>query len=142
MKYVLVVLFAAQLSCSSADVKSSRDRWNAAGITNYKMKLKVEKTGHAGPMGALFVYVRNGDEVSRMRINEEWLGGDVDKCAAFDTVPEMFDIIERVEKDKHDVLNVTYDSTLGYPAKAVIDPNSRALDDELTWEILSLERIE
>jgi Family of unknown function (DUF6174) len=140
---VLLLLLAALLSCSGVgNLKSNRERWNAAGITNYRMKLHVEKTGHAGPMGNVVIEVKDGNVVSMDRGQGDWYGGDIEKCAAFNTVPKMFDFIEQAASRKPDRINVSYDSTLGYPTRLGLDYDTRGMDDELMWEVKSLERVE
>jgi len=135
-----------QFSCGfvrsvEGEVERNRAKWNNSGIANYRMKMEVEKTGHAGPMGKIILEARDGNSVLT-RVDSEWYGGDIAKCAPYDTVPKMFDFIEQAAKRHPDVLDVSYDPTLGYPTQLRLDGDSRAIDDELSWEVLQFEKIE
>jgi len=117
----------------------NRAIWDNAQIQNYRMKVRIMKTGHAAPMGSVIFEVKDGNAVSMTRVPNEWLGGEVERCAPYNTVPKIFDKI--ASEIGGDVLDVTYDSTLGYPTKVNIDPNRWAIDDELSWEVLQFEKL-
>jgi hypothetical protein len=144
--FMLIVACMIQPACSlgrsgAGAAETNRAKWNASHIENYRIRMRVDKTGHAGPMGNIVLDVQDGNSVSS-RVDGEWYGGDIAKCAAYDTVPKMFDFIEEAAKRNPDVLDVSYDPTFGYPNRVRLDYNSRAIDDELSWEVLDFGKVE
>src|SRR4051794_14181659 len=111
---LLFVMAGSIVSCSyfsaQATLERSRKKWDESRILDYRMKVKVDKTGHAGPEGAVIIEVRDGTMVSTNTVDREWLGGDPKKIESYDTIREMFDLIEKAETKGADVINVRYDS--------------------------------
>jgi hypothetical protein len=141
----LVLLCATGFSCASwrdSGLERNRELWNRSNIDDYRMTIKIFKTGHAAPMGAAMIEVRDGQMVSTTRVEGEWLGGYVEKCEPYDTIPEIFSLIEWAEKENPDELEVSYHPTLAYPTKVQMDPDRGTMDDELFWQVLQFERIE
>lgn len=141
LSFMIISVLLSACGLTGRGLAENRQKWNAAGIDDYRIKVKISKTGHAAPMGVVMIEVRDGQMVSTTKAENEWLGGYVEKCEPYDTIPEIFDLIERAEKSGPDELDVAYDSTLGYPTKLRMDTKRRTLDDELSWEVLQFEKL-
>ena len=58
------------------------------------------------------------------------------------TIKKLFDFIEQEITDHAAVLRVTYDPTLGYPTEIVSDPIANAVDDEVTYTVSDVNRLD
>jgi hypothetical protein len=139
---LLTAILAAQFSCARAKVESSRRLWNEKNIKNYNFTMHIQKTGHATPMGTVAIEVRDGTAISMKRVENQWLGGDVEKCEKYNTIEKIFDIVENASGAFPDVFTVDFDSEFGYPKNLNLDPNRQATDDELSVKILQFEVVE
>ena len=142
--YILVACWI-QISCASSlssGLEKNRRIWNESKIDDYRMKVKIMKTGHATPMGVVAIEVRDGKPVSTTWAEGRSTGQPVQNCHPYDTIPEIFGLIDDAEKHDPEELEVSYDPTLGYPVRLKMDPRRTTMDDELSWEVLQFERID
>jgi len=103
-----------------------RERWAASGVKSYRMTVKVHGAWFGG---VAEVEVRNGVPVSVAAKH-----GNVQISAHgfqdYDTVEELFAIIQRAQERKAERLETRYDRALGFPLYADVDPRFGTADDE------------
>lgn len=146
--FLLIVILAMQLSCGMSrqrEFDSNRRLWRESKITNYRMTVDLQKTGHATPMGKFIITVRGGEAESIKAVGspeKDLKNGDI-KFGRYDTIEKIFDYIENADNDKEgwDTRIVEYDSKLGYPKKVSLD-KARVFDEELFFQVLQFEALE
>ncbi|MGI8641846.1 MAG: DUF6174 domain-containing protein [Pyrinomonadaceae bacterium] len=147
--FLLLSVLATQSSCNifqhytESNFDRNRRLWRESKITNYRMTVDLQKTGHAAPMGKFIITVRGGVAESIKSANDPEYVLRKDRFEKYDTIDKIFDIIEREEKEKwySDIKEMEYDSKLGYPKKLRLD-NFSAMDDELFFQVLQFEVLE
>ena len=130
-----------------------REKWSASGIRDYRMRVVIQKTGHATPMGTYEVRIRGGRIESVLAAGSP-MGGTIPeperplpeeyintRFARYGTVERFFDHIEAAEKGSPDLMETEYHPTLGYPTYIHLDPSRSTSDDELMVKVLELEPI-
>lgn len=124
----------------SRDIGSFRDRWDAAGISDYGYV--VDWLCFCEFSGPSMVTVADGVTESIV-----FQGDSVFEDASVDprflddlpgTVYELFELIE-TEIDNADLVVAGFDSQLGYPTDVYIDSITNAVDDELTIVVSNFE---
>lgn len=139
----LLALFAAA-ACDSpfglgddgeGDLEDNRELWENRGFASYD--LTVRQLCFCGFVEPVRVMVRNGVRTGVIVVSS---GDPVTAPFAdhFPDVPGLFDIVEdAIERDAHE-LEVRYDPTLGVPVHIEIDYEENTIDEEVTWDVLSL----
>ncbi len=150
--FIFFAVLAAQLACSplrQTELERNRVLWHASKIENYKMTVKIQKTGHATPNGTFIITVRDRLAKSIKPIDKpdvEMLDTQI-QFGRYATIEVIFSFIESAEKDKQknnrwwSRREIEYDSKLGYPKKVDLD-QSGVFDDELSFEVLEFEAAE
>ena len=146
---IVFAVLAAQISCSQirqAELERSRSLWLEKRIENYKMKIKIQKTGHATPNGTFIITVRDNAAESIKPSDKpdlEMLDTQI-RFERYSTIDAIFNFIESAEKDRQKNNNswdrrvIEYDAKYGYPKKVDLD-QSDVMDDELYFEVLEFE---
>ena len=131
-----IVVLSTLAACSdlfSPSAKSrlqeNRDKWRAQGLTTYAFTLR--QACFCAINGPVRVVVINGTVFSATQIST----GQALDTRFVSTIESLFDFIERGIANHYAVLEVTYDPTLGYPARIVSDGSRNAVDDEVTYEV-------
>jgi hypothetical protein len=128
-----------------SELERSRSLWRESGITNYRVTVDIQKTGHAAPSGKFIITVRKGVAKSIKPVDKpevEVLGSNV-KFESYETLEDIFLFIERADKKalKWNKRQVEYDSKLGYPKYVNMD-EAGVLDDEMSYQVLQFEALE
>jgi hypothetical protein len=102
-------------------------KWTALGITNYTMT--QERLCFCADGQAAIITVRNGAITDAVYAST---GQPVpaQSRSAYRTVPELFALVRTTFAKKPATLNVTYDSTLGFPSQVAADISKQTADDE------------
>lgn len=116
------------------------ERWAAYNLDHYIMVADVS-CFCAGPLGPHKVVVQNNKIVDVLRLadnkrirNEDW--------KSFLTVDELFTKLKQLQADTTiGGISVKFDGKVGYPTSLFIDYIGDANDDEITYEISSLEEL-
>jgi hypothetical protein len=143
---LVVIAFAISgISCSGYRLDRNRRLWNDSGVTDYRMKVDIQKPGHATPMGKYIIEVR-GRHVATVRSpsNPEAVidtSTYLREFARYDTIDDIFSFIERNRSSFALTQQIEYDAVLGYPKKIHMDPDMSAIDDELSFEVLEFEKL-
>jgi hypothetical protein len=122
-------------------IAAFRDRWAAAGPTDYRFELEMRCfCTFSGPFR---VTVRAGAEplVEHLGTSAGVDAGAADP-AVLDhvrrTVPGPFDLVEERAGD-NDVVVATFDDALGHPTDVYVDSIRNAIDDEVTYVVDDLQ---
>jgi hypothetical protein len=110
-----------------ARMERNRQVWNAQGIGDYRMTVRLQGGWHGG---SVVVEVRDGVPVSRHTPADEPRQVPPEAFADYDTVEELFAILERAFENDADDVDATYDPTLGLPLNVFVDPMKNAIDEE------------
>ena len=104
-----------------------RQQWSAAGIRDYRMTVKLHG---AWSSGAADVQVRNGAPVlvSPRKRGDHTIPAEAFR--SYDTVEELFAVIERALEQEADRLEVNYHRSVGVPVYADVDVRFSWADDE------------
>ncbi|HEY7768016.1 DUF6174 domain-containing protein [Longimicrobium sp.] len=115
------------LADEEARMERSRQVWNAQGIDDYRMIVSVS----AGMIaGSATIEVRDGVPVSVQRTEGGPQTLPLSAFARYDTVEELFAVLEQAFENGSDEIEALYDSTLGVPLSVAIDPMKNAIDEE------------
>ncbi len=115
------------LADEEAQMERSRQVWNAQGIDDYRMIVRITG-GMLG--GSALVEVRDGVPVSVQPAEGGPQHLPMSAFAGYDTVEELFAILERAfDRDVHE-LKAEYDPHFGVPIDVDIDPMRDAIDEE------------
>ena len=104
-----------------------RQQWSAAGIRDYRMTVKLHGAWFSG---AADVEVRNGVPVlvSPRKRGDHTVPPEVFR--SYDTVEELFVVIENALEKQADRLEVNYHRSVGVPVYADVDVRFSWADDE------------
>jgi len=151
--FIFFAVLATQFSCSQMrqmELERNRSLWHESKIKDYKMKVKIQKTGHATPNGKFIIIVRGGVAKSIKSVDFkpglEMLDTEI-QFGRYSTIGGIFSFIESAEKDNQknnrgwSRREIEYDSKFGYPKKVDLD-QSGVFDDELSFEVLEFEAID
>ncbi len=150
--FIFFAVLVTQFACSpirQMEFERNRSLWHESKIKDYKMKVKIQKTGHATPNGTFIITVRDRLAKSIKPIDKpdvEMLDTQI-QFGRYATIEVIFSFIESAEKDKQknnrgwSRREIEYDSKFGYPKKVDLD-QSGIFDDELYFEVLEFEVIE
>lgn len=97
-----------------------------SGIDDYRMRVRLQGDWFAGSAS---IEVRNGVPVSITPVEHGNVGADSQVVQHYDTVDEMFGVIERAIEQKTDRLDVKYNETLGNPIDVYVD-HANVIDEE------------
>ena len=114
-----------QGSDQAARLAHYRQVWSAAGITDYQMTVKQVGEWFTG---SAVIQVRNGVPVSVKHLTTEGVTWHPAAFESYDTVEELFAIIQRGIEGGADHLVVNYDRRRGLPLSAHIDHSGWADD--------------
>jgi hypothetical protein len=115
------------LADEEAEMERSRQVWNAQGIDDYRMTVRITG-GLLG--GSAVIEVRDGAPVSVQPAEGGPQNLPLSAFARYDTVEELFAVLEQAFANGADNVDATYDPTLGLPLNVAIDPFENAIDDE------------
>jgi hypothetical protein len=119
------------------ELAEARQLWNAQGVDDYRMTVRRQ-----GGMivGAVVVEVRDGVPVS-VQPTAEFPEMPTELFRYFDTVDELFTIVERALDDNAHVLNARFDAVLGLPRNVYVDPSANVIDEEHGFVVESFQAL-
>lgn len=119
-------------------LRTHRRLWDEAKITEYRYTLKVGCFCPPEVVAPVIAHVRDGQPVS-LTYKESGAAVASTFLANYDTMDELFRVIESAIDSRADMIKVAYDPELGYPKTIGIDYDKRAVDDETSWTISNVE---
>ena len=112
------------------ELDDSRKKWLDAGIANYTYR--QDRSCFCFFAGPADVTVINREIVSVRGLWPDSIDIGSDNFNIFDTVIDLFDMVEDAIDRKVHQLDVTYDQQFGYPTSIAIDYQENTIDDEIT----------
>jgi hypothetical protein len=124
----------------AGEVQQRKQRWTAQNILDYRYVLEnrcfcvaevrqpVQIEVRSGQMRSIKTY--DGDR----SVNEEYF-------EAYDTIPKLFDLIQKSVDQKAAKISVDYDLKLGFPTRIFIDRSEMIADEEISLDIYGFEII-
>lgn len=123
------------------ELAAAQTRWQGKSIASYSyvLELQCPECGSVAEQGLpVRITVQNGAAVSRVYESEdptERVTAPAAVFGPFDTVEELFGVVQRgIDRDA-DVLQVAYDPSYGYPSRVAMDPDGRDPDDHVTFRV-------
>ena len=115
--------------------------WEQANIYNYHITVSNSCFCIPDARGPVVIRVRNGQTTS---ITSVATGKPVNPqfFQKYDTIPELFNIIQDAINRKASNLDVEYNAKLGYPTKINIDYNSQIADEEIFVTIENFQELQ
>ncbi|MEH2047790.1 DUF6174 domain-containing protein [Nostoc sp.] len=114
--------------------------WERANIYNYRITVSNSCFCIPDARGPVVIQVRNGQTTS---ITSVATGKPVNPqfFQKYDTIPELFNVIQDAIKRKASNLDVEYNAKFGYPTKINIDYDSQIADEEIFLTIENFQEI-
>lgn len=114
--------------------------WERANIYNYRITVSNSCFCIPDARGPVVIRVRNGQPTS---ITSVATGQPVNPqfFQKYDTIPELFNVIQDAIKRKASNLDVEYNAKFGYPTKINIDYDSRIADEEIFLTIENFQEL-
>ncbi|MCZ3387283.1 MAG: DUF6174 domain-containing protein [Actinomycetia bacterium] len=118
-------------SSVSTDLQQAVQRWASVGPVSYRMTL-VSSCGERNGLGVFRVTVTpGGTSVEAVdRASDE---------TDIKTIPDLFAFIDETAASGAEVVDVEYDTDLGYPQKIDVDYVVDAIDDEACYTVKDFE---
>lgn len=145
------VMLCAVTACGSGPLGTgdklalaeAEERWSAAGISDYRVEVRVGCFCiHALP-GFTELEVRDGQVVAAQAVDPD---PDVEGIPLdlWPTVPAAFETIERAADngDVYSSVETEYDPDLGYPRRVNLQCHPNILDCGLSYELRNLEPLD
>lgn len=141
MKHLtLSLLVFLLLSCSkeksetSGDFELNKNKWEALAIDSYSYTFEISCFCIREFTQPKAVQVVNGElkMVNGLPYNKDEHSGIL-------TIDQLFNVIEKAQKDNVHTLEVTYDPEKGYPATVYIDWEAMIADEEMGYYVSDLK---
>lgn len=129
---LLAALVATLSACSDpsgtdadaeARLERNRQRWNAAGIDDYRMRVRLQGAWFGG---TAVIEVRDGVPVSITPDDET----GPEPFRSYDTVEKMFAVVARAIEQEAYRLDVEYERDRGIPTNVYVDLHRDWVDEE------------
>jgi hypothetical protein len=126
-------------SAEERALSQARARWEAAGVTNYLVEVRLQCFCEPSRPDFTRLEVHDGEVVSAEYLGEP-SGHTATSLEAWPTVPDAFDLIENASRDSFvDSIEADYDPDLGYPLRVEIGCQPNVLDCGSVYEFRNLE---
>jgi len=131
---------AAANSVAAVNLRRAQARWARSGVRDYAYTLRVFAFG-LGVGRPARVTVQNGRRISIAPAdgNPKPLETDGRVFPPYDTVDDLFGVVQQAIDTRADRLDVEYDPVLGYPTEIEIDYIRLAADDEFGVAVSKFE---
>jgi hypothetical protein len=119
------------------ELSAARQLWDTQGVDDYRMRVRT--VGAWGGAAAL-ITVRDGVPVSVQPVGVGGPGFD-GLLSEYDTVEDLFAILEHAVAEDADHIDAAYDSRYGLPVEVFIDVRETWADDEHGFIVETFERL-
>jgi hypothetical protein len=116
------------------ELDKHRHIWENEVVRDYQYRLQVLCFCPPEVTNPVIVEVKGGVTSSVIYVGTGLPVGNTN-FIKYDTIDEMFQVIEYAIDQGADEIKVEYDADLGYPARIEIDFIKMAVDDEITYTI-------
>lgn len=138
---ILVLVLIACSAVPSSEIDRNRNTWTGQKISHYQFILQIGCFCAFMDQMPLTVEVKDGQIIS-LTDAQGMQVLDTDPSyplfSQYATIENLFVELENGLKGGADLVNVTYDETLGYPAEIYFDYIEAAVDDELSVTVSDL----
>ncbi|CAN5272586.1 hypothetical protein BH23GEM4_BH23GEM4_08890 [soil metagenome] len=121
LRFVLLLPFLALAACSGspltppeANLRENRARWEARGFTAYRYTLSVNCFCGVELVRPVEITVRDGAPLS-VTYEDTGEPADRERFSRFDTVGELFDVLDAAFDEGAASVSAEYDAEFGYP---------------------------
>ena len=121
-------------------LEERRAIWEASGVADYSYTVAVYSMVIGGRPIAVEVRGGTPTSVRYTDTGDEVAAPEGSFVARFDTIDELFDVVEEQIQNRADQVSATYDVVLGYPVYAEFNPTLGAVDDEFSFLVSNFER--
>jgi hypothetical protein len=133
----MIVLTAILAGCTAStgpggEFDAARQRWDELGPADYRMTITRSCECLPEMTGPVRVEVHRGVVATRQYVAT----GDAvpaELADLFPTVPGLFAIVEDARRRRAPRMEVTFDPTLGFPARISVDYVATTVDDEVVY---------
>ena len=133
----LLLISTAGFGCRNEvkdELKKHRRIWENEVVRDYQYRLQVLCFCPPDVTNPVIVEVKNGVTFSVIYAGTGLPVGNTN-FVRYDTIDEMFQVIEDAINQGADEIKVEYNADLGYPTRIDIDFIKMAVDDEITYTI-------
>lgn len=121
-------------------INDPRERWRACGLQNYSIE-QERLCFCRPPHGFVQLTIKDNKIIKGLdKENNNLLTPD--ELQSFQTVDELFEWIEQAKAQNPRVLEVEYDLRYGYPSLIVYDQSEFIADEEITYHLQNLHRVQ
>lgn len=121
------------------EYRAAASRWAAARVSSYSYVVTlICGCAPASDLRPVRVTVRNGAVVSRVYESNDpaqRTPASADVFGPYDTVEELFDVVQSSINGEADLLNVAYHPEYGVPILLQYDPDASDPDDDLIFQV-------
>ncbi|WP_107669726.1 DUF6174 domain-containing protein [Cyanothece sp. BG0011] len=120
------------------ELKENYQLWRSQQLKNYQYIYQKRCFCPLPTNEPLKVSVKNDKITQVVNLNNNQVITDLTLA---NTIEELFNIIEEGIQRNADELLITYDPTLGYPTRVAIDYQKILADDEITYTVKNLSKL-
>uniref|UniRef100_UPI0030DA0D0D DUF6174 domain-containing protein n=1 Tax=Crocosphaera watsonii TaxID=263511 RepID=UPI0030DA0D0D len=120
-------------------LEENRQLWRSQTIKNYQYIYQQQCFCPPPSNNALKVSVKNDKLSQVVNLNNNQVITDLTSPK---TIEELFNIIEDAIKRNADEMQISYDPTLGYPTRVAIDYEKILVDEEITYTVTNLSKLD
>ena len=120
------------------ELKENRQLWRSQNLKNYQYIYQQQCFCPSPSNTPLKVSIKNDKITQVVNLNSEQLVTDLTFPK---TIEELFKIIKDAIQRNADEILITYDKTLGYPNRIAIDYQKILADEEITYTVENLSKL-
>lgn len=141
---LFVVLLIGLTACRSAGqspqgmLNRNQNRWNDQELSHYLFTLQVGCFCMPEITRPVQIEVRDGTVVGKSYVEDGQLVSN-DFFEPYDTIDELFEVIQEAIDSEADVIDIAYHPDYGYPEQISLDPIKDAFDDEVVYRVMAFE---
>ena len=120
------------------ELQENRQLWRSQTLKDYQYIYQQQCFCPPPSNNSLEVFVKNDTIIKTVNLNNN---ENIKDLTFAKTVEELFNIIEDAIKRNADEILITYDSLLGYPTRVAIDYEKILADEEITYTVEKLTKL-
>ncbi|MDJ0599268.1 MAG: DUF6174 domain-containing protein [Crocosphaera sp.] len=120
------------------ELKENRQLWRSQQLKNYQYIYQQQCFCTPPSNIPLKVSIRNDKITQVVNLNNDQLITDL---TFPQTIDQLFNIIKDAIKGNADEILITYDKTFGYPTRVAIDYQKILADEEITYTVENLSKL-
>ena len=131
-------LFGDGLDAEREELSAAMRRWSREGVRSYDFT--VQRLCFCGDIRPVTVQVREGVPVTHRYADD----GQPAPAAAYehwDTVEELFAILDHALNERDQRVEAEYDSRFGYPVSAELEGQENVADDESVYVVTNFANV-